>query len=107
MPKIVLLIIVSVYITACTTTTESEFGEIEWYVVNSSGGPMRVVVFDKLCNRTHFRVDLPRTGDVTLSTCQDARGRSEIRYRRHGRITQQNPWRDTIMVAGQALYINR
>lgn len=90
-------------LTGCATEVTPEFGEIDWYLANGSGSSMTMVVVDKMCNRSYFRIDLPRSGQVNVRTCSDSAGRSAIRYRRAGRIAEGNPWLDTSMTAGQVL----
>lgn len=105
MKKIAMLFLLCVQLSGCATSKEPEFGEIDWYLSNGSGSGMTVVVYDKICARSFFRIDLPRTGQVGMTTCQDSAGRAAIRYRRAGRIAAGNPWMDTLMQPGQVLVV--
>lgn len=89
----------------CASTTEPEFGEVDWFLSNGAGSGMTLVVYDKNCNRTFFRIELPRNGRVGMTTCHDSEGKSEIRYRRKGKIAVGNVWRDATMTAGQHLVV--
>ena len=92
-------------LSGCVAPRESEFGEMQWYMSNSTGSDMTMVVIDTVCQRTFFRVDLPRSGQVSMTTCQDSAGRSSVRYRRSSRIADGNPWRDAIMTRWQVLMV--
>ena len=99
------LMAITMVLLGCSTAVEPEFGEIQWYATNATGSAMTLVVYDINCRRSYFRIDLPRTGQVAVTTCQDSAGRSDIRYRRGGRISEGNPWRDTRMTSGQVLLV--
>lgn len=82
-----------------------EFGEIDWFLLNGTGSGMTLIVHDRVCGRLISHIDLPRTGDVPITTCQDESGRSDIRYRRRGIMRSGNPWVNARVSADQVLLV--
>ena len=67
---------------------------------------MTLSVYDKVCNQNHFRVRVPRKGEVPIQTCANSAGSAEIRYQRTGGYTgADNPWRDAVVSNKQTLMV--
>ena len=93
-------------ISACSTSIEPPNGIVNWSLANTTGSRVTMSVYDKVCNRSYFRVVVPRGRETAISTCADADGEADVRYRRYSfKTTADNPWLDTKMNANQALMI--
>ena len=75
-------------------------------MANSTGSRMTLVVYDKVCGRTHFRVRVATSVETSISTCSDSEGRADIRYKQAGGLNSpDNPWFDSRVNANQSLII--
>ncbi len=106
--KIRSLIILSIgfLLLGCEANISPEYGMIDWYLSNGTGTRMTLIVYDKVCSRTHFRVRVSTTVETPIATCANSAGRAEIRYRRTGGFTgAANPWLDSVMNSNQTLLV--
>lgn len=79
---------------------------VDWYVVSGTGDNMTLNVYDKVCERNHFRVRASRTRENLITTCANSAGKAEIRYQLTGGYSgAENPWRHSVSDQGQALVI--
>lgn len=102
-----LLLVICALMLGCTGSEPPEYGYVDWFFSNATGGRVTLVVYDKVCGRTHFRVRLGRPVDTSMSTCSDIEGRAVIRYRKVGAVNNpDNPWLDTRVSASQSLLIH-
>ena len=102
-----LLFVICALMLGCTASEPPEYGYVDWFFSNATGGRVTLVVYDKVCGRTHFRVRLGRPVDTSMSTCSDSEGKAVIRYRKVGAVNNpDNPWLDTRVSAGQSLLVH-
>ena len=92
-------------LTHCNSSIPPEYGMVDWSLRNASGNSLSLVVYDKICKRTYFRVRLTRSGQIGMSTCANIEGTAEIRYRRTGYDKGDNPWSDASMNPNQSFLI--
>lgn len=91
---------------SCSTSIEPPNGTVDFYISNSTGSSMTLSVYDKVCRRTFFRVSLPRSREVPLTTCAATDGRADIRYRRRAyKADDDNPWLDSRVASNQVLVV--
>jgi hypothetical protein len=101
-----LLPVICVLMLSCTANEPPEYGYVDWFLSNATGTRMTLVVYDKVCGRTYFRVRLAMSVETSMSTCSDSEGRADIRYRKAGAVNNpDNPWFDSRMNANQRLLI--
>lgn len=101
-----LLPVICALMLGCTASEPPEYGYVDWFLSNTTGARMTLVVYDKVCGSTHFRVRLARSVETSMSTCSDSEGRADIRYRKAGAPNNpDNPWFDIRMSANQSLLI--
>jgi len=92
--------------TSCTGVIEPPNGTLNWYFSNTTGSRITMSVYDNVCKKTQFRIDLPRDREVPVTTCADENGRADIRYRRRTyRASQDNPWIDARVGNNQILVV--
>ena len=91
---------------SCSAAIEPPNGMIDWSLANTTGSKVTMSVYDKVCNRSYFRVAIPRAREKPISTCADSDGKADVRYRRYSfKTTADNPWLETTLTANQALII--
>ena len=101
-----LLPVICALMLGCTASEPPEYGYVNWFLSNATGARMTLVVYDKVCGRTHFRVRLSSSVETSISTCSGSEGRADIRYRKAGAPNNpDNPWFDIRMSANQSLLI--
>lgn len=101
-----LLPVICTLMLGCTTSEPTEYGFVDWFLSNATGSRMTLVVYDKVCGRTHFRVRVATSVETSISTCSDSEGRADIRYKHAGGLNSpDNPWFDSRMNANQSLII--
>ena len=104
--KIFLGILHLVLLTACSTSIEPPNGMIDWRFANTTGTSILMSVYDEVCRRSYFRVSVPRSREIGMTTCATPQGHAEIRYRRRSyKTSEDNPWIDTSLNANQVLLI--
>ena len=104
--KITQALIFSALIASCSTVIEPPNGMVNWSLANTTGSKVTMSVYDKVCNRSYFRVPIPRAREKSISTCADLDGKADIRYRRYSfKTTADNPWLETKLTKNQALMI--
>jgi len=89
----------------CSSSIPPPNGMVDWYLSNGSGNSITLVVYDKICKRTYFRIPLSRSGEVPMSTCANSEGGAEFRYRRAGYDTGDSTWTDENLAANQSLLV--
>ncbi len=105
-PRSLLLSLMPFFILGCQTSVEPEFGLVTWYLSNTTGVTTTLNVYDKICERSYFRVRVPRTGESPMQTCANSEGNGEIRYQRTGGYSgSENPWLHSVMNDNQTLMI--
>ena len=101
-----LLLVICALMLGCSASEPPEYGFVDWYLSNATGTRMTLVVYDKVCSRTHFRVRLARSVATSINTCSDSEGMADIRYRKAGMPNNpDNPWFNTRVSANQSLLI--
>lgn len=90
----------------CNTGIPPEYGMVDWFLSNGSGNRVTIVVYDKICKRTYFRIRLSRAAQRNMSTCANSEGIAEIRYRNSSYNMGDFPWADTSMNRNQTLVIH-
>ena len=91
---------------SCTSSLPPEYGLVDWYFSNGTGTKMTLVVYDKICKRTFYRVRIAMRGPTEITTCSDSNGSADIRYKRAGGSNSSAyPWVDRRMKQNQSLYI--
>ena len=104
--KIIQALITAALIVSCSTVIEPPNGMVDWSLANTTGSKVTMSVYDKVCNRSYFRVPIPRAREKSISTCADSDGKADVRYRRYSfKTTADNPWLDTKLTKNQALMI--
>lgn len=104
--KLPTMLTIGFLLTACQTSIAPEFGMVNWYLVNGTNNRMSLNVYDKVCRKTHFRVQVSTTTDTPISTCANSAGRAEVRYQRVGGYSiTENPVHDDIVDQNQSLYL--
>lgn len=99
-------LLITVLLSACSSVIEPPFGTIDWYLSNGTGNNLTMSVYDNVCKKTLFRVDLPRGREIPLTTCATENGRADVRYRRREyRASEDNPWLDARVSANQVLVV--
>ena len=99
-------IVAAVFLVSCSAAIEPPNGMIDWSLANTTGSKVTMSVYDKVCNRSYFRVAIPRAREKPISTCADSDGKADVRYRRYSfKTTADNPWLETTLTANQALII--
>ena len=92
---------------SCQSSIAPEFGMVDWYIANGTGNDMILNIYDKVCKRNHFRVRVPRTTEIAISTCANSNGRAEVRYQRTGGYSgTENPMRNDVVSNNQSLFVN-
>jgi len=100
------MIVAAAFLTACSAAIEPPNGMIDWSLANTTGSKVTMSVYDKVCNRSYFRVPIPRAREKSISTCADSDGKADVRYRRYSfKTTADNPWLETKLTKNQALMI--
>ena len=75
---------------------------VDWRFANTTGTSILMSVYDEVCRRSYFRVLVPRSREITMTTCAALEGHAEIRYRRRSmKTSDENPWIDTSLNANQ------
>ena len=101
-----LLPVICALMIGCTASEPPEYGYVDWFLSSTTGARLTLVVYDKVCGRTHFRVRVATSVETSISTCSDSEGRADIRYKRAGGLNSpDNPWFDTRVNANQSLII--
>lgn len=101
-----LLPVICALMIGCTASEPPEYGYVDWFLSSTTGARLTLVVYDKVCSRTHFRVRLARSVATSINTCSDSEGMADIRYRKAGMPNNpDNPWFDTRVGANQSLLI--
>ena len=104
--KIIQTIITTAFIVSCSTVIEPPNGMVDWSLANTTGSKVTISVYDKVCNRSYFRVPIPRAREKSISTCADSDGKADVRYRKYSfKTTADNPWLETKLTKNQALMI--
>ncbi|MBT3531925.1 MAG: hypothetical protein HOF74_14060 [Gammaproteobacteria bacterium] len=102
----ILITLMTFLLMGCQTSIEPEYGLVTWYLSNSTGTRTTLNIYDKVCERSHFRIRVPRTGESPLQTCANSEGNGEIRYQRTGGYSgSDNPWIHSTMRSNQTLMI--
>ena len=89
----------------CSSSIPPEYGMVDWSITNNSGGKLTLVVYDKVCRRTYFRVQLSRSGETAMETCATSDDKADIRYRQAGYDKGDYPWVDMRMNRDQSLLV--
>ena len=92
-------------LTHCNSSIPPEYGMVDWFLSNTSGNNLTLVVYDDICKRTYFRGRLARSNEVRMSTCANSEGRAEIKYRRVGYNKGNDPWTEARMNHDQSLLL--
>jgi hypothetical protein len=101
-----LLPVICTLMLGCTTSEPPEYGFVDWFLSNSTGSRMTLVVYDKVCGRTHFRVRVATSVETSIRTSSDSEGTAYIRYKQAGGLNSpDNPWFDRRLYANQSLII--
>ena len=104
--KFIKIVATSSILASCSAAIEPPNGMIDWSLANTTGSKVTMSVYDKVCNRSYFRVAIPRAREKSISTCADSDGKADVRYRRYSfKTTADNPWLETTLTANQALII--
>ena len=105
--KFTILIVPPIFLllSHCSSSIPPEFGMVDWSLSNGTGNSMTISVYDKICQRTYYRVRLSRSGQAEMSTCANSDGRAEIRYRRAGYDTGDYPWTDARIDRNQSFIL--
>jgi len=104
--KLAIFIPTVIALLGCQSSTAPEFGMVDWYVSNGSGSSLLLNIYDKVCQRSHFRVRVSRSSDTAISTCANEEGKAEIRYRKaNNNSASTNPLRNDVVSSGQSLFL--
>ena len=106
--KIFLEIVPCVLLAACSYNIEPPNGKVDWRFANSTGANILMSVYDEVCRRSYFRVSVPRSREITMTTCATPQGHAEIRYRRrsyNSRTPMANTWIVTSVNANQVVLV--
>jgi len=90
---------------SCSASVPPEYGIVDWFVSNATGTSMTLMVYDKICKRRYNRVRLGRTGQTSITTCNDSESRADIRYRPTGIADIDNPWFDAHLSQNRSLIV--
>ena len=100
------LALLSLLMLGCTTSSPPQYGYVDWFLSNGTGTSLSLVVYDKICKRTFFRIQVARTGETSITTCSDSEGRADIRYKYGGGLNSSyNPWFDNRINRNQVLIV--
>jgi hypothetical protein len=92
----------------CQSSVEPEHGIVTWYISNTTGTRTTLNVYDLVCNKSHFRIRVPRTGELPIETCANNEGNAVFRYRRAGGYTgAENQWINSEMRSNQTLLVRQ
>lgn len=99
-------LLLGILLGSCSTTIEPPNGTLDWYLSNGTGSNVTMSVYDKVCKKTQFRVDVPRGREVPVTTCAAEDGRADVRYRRRTyRASDDNPWMNARVGNNQVLVV--
>jgi|TARA_B100000902_G_C27203101_1_gene860146 hypothetical protein len=91
---------------ACSASIEPPNGMVDWRFANTTGTNILMSVYDEVCRRSYFRVSVPRSREIAMTTCATPEGQAQIRYRRRSyKTSEDNPWVDASLNASQVLLI--
>ena len=101
-----LLLVICTLMLGCTASEPPEYGFVDWYISTTTGNRMTLMVYDKVCGRTHFRVRVGSSDETSIRTCSDSEGWADIRYKRASSpYSPDNLWLHTRVNANQSLII--
>ena len=107
MTKTLIMLSSGFLLVGCQANVPPEFGMVDWYIANGTGSNLTLNIYDKICQRNHFRIRVSRTTQTAISTCANSAGRAEIRYQRRGGYSvTENPVRHDVVSENQSLLVN-
>jgi len=96
----------SLFLFGCQSSAPPEFGMVDWYISNGTSNRMSLDLYDKVCQKSHYRLRIAASTEAPISTCANRDGQAEVRFRRTGGISvSQNPLRTEAVNANEYLFV--
>ncbi|HAS48641.1 hypothetical protein OAU36_05290 [Gammaproteobacteria bacterium] len=106
MTRILTLLSMSLFLFGCQSSAPPEFGMVDWYISNGTSNRMSLDLYDKVCQKSHYRLRIDASTETPISTCANRDGQAEVRFRRTGGISvSQNPLRNEVVNANEYLFV--